>query len=96
MNKRLTRSIIILIILIISIYSLKARAETQREYRRSYIATNVYKEYRVSQGDTLWDIAKEHHPEHDPRKVIYLIRKINDIDPLIHPGDRIMIPVEVK
>lgn len=51
-----------------------------------------YDIYVVQPGDTLFSIALQNCPGWDPRKVVYLIRKENDIDPLIYPGQSIKIP----
>lgn len=40
----------------------------------------IYKEIIIHSGDTLWDIAVEHFDEsYDIRKVIYDIKKLNDL-----------------
>ncbi|SHF17338.1 LysM peptidoglycan-binding domain-containing protein [Caloramator proteoclasticus] len=51
-----------------------------------------YEIYIVQQGDTLWKIAKR-YTDGDPRRLIYEIRKHNDISPIIRPGQEIKIPV---
>lgn len=52
-------------------------------------------EVRVRSGDTLWGIASAHTPAGgDVRETIADIRAINALsDSLIHPGDRLTIPV---
>jgi LysM repeat protein len=51
--------------------------------------------HTVAAGDTLWDIAAEHTADGgDIRGTVALIRRINDLDTaLIHPGDRLLVPV---
>jgi len=52
--------------------------------------------YIVQEGDTLWSIAKEIYGEmQDTRKMVYLMRKLNDIeDPgKLQPGMRLILPV---
>lgn len=51
-----------------------------------------YETYVVKQGDTLWKIAKR-YTDGDPRRLIYEIRKHNDISPIIRPGQVIEIPI---
>lgn len=61
----------------------------------SVFISNPYIEVKVIEGDTLWNIAKEHLPSnYDIRKMIYNIKEINDIESAnIHPGDIIKIPI---
>lgn len=48
-------------------------------------------EYTVQPGDTLWGIAKE--ITHQPiDKTIHEIRKRNNIDPVIQPGQVLYVP----
>ncbi|MDO6353556.1 LysM domain-containing protein [Caloramator sp. CAR-1] len=51
-----------------------------------------FETYVVQQGDTLWSIAKK-YTNGDPRRLIYEIRKHNDISPIIRPGQAIEIPI---
>ena len=55
----------------------------------------VYREYVVSSGDTLWEIAEEITPEErDLRYTILDIEKKNNIeDGMIYVGQHIEIPV---
>lgn len=55
----------------------------------------VYREYVVSSGDTLWEIAEEITPEErDLRHTILDIEKKNNIeDGMIYVGQHIEIPV---
>lgn len=50
----------------------------------------------VKQGDTLWSIAEENCPNQDPRKTIHQIKKDNAIKNFIYPGDKLVVPREVK
>lgn len=54
-----------------------------------------FKEYYISKGDNLWNIALENMPEgYDVRKMVYEIKKINGIETgLIYEGSTIKIPV---
>jgi hypothetical protein len=55
-------------------------------------------EHVVMPKETLWDIAKNYHPERDPREVIYYVRKINGLEgprgPMLQVGQRVRVPVE--
>ncbi|WFD12039.1 LysM peptidoglycan-binding domain-containing protein [Tepidibacter hydrothermalis] len=57
-----------------------------------------YETVNVTQGDTLWNIAKENISEkEDIRDYIYMIRKVNNLESVnIHPGDQLLIPVYEK
>lgn len=51
-------------------------------------------EVTVTEGDTLWDIAKRFNQHQDPRKVIYSIKKINRLDSgFIIAGQIIRVPL---
>ncbi len=48
--------------------------------------------YMVSAGDTLWGIATEYkHEKQDIREYVYQLRKLNNIDCIIYPGQEIKI-----
>jgi len=53
-----------------------------------------YLEVIVKEGDTLWDLARNHyHGKKDIRKKIYEIRSINNLETVnIVPGQLILIP----
>jgi hypothetical protein len=55
-----------------------------------------YETYVVYPGDTLWSIAASTNPEGDIREIIYMIRQKNDINPIIYPGQELLIPVLEK
>lgn len=47
----------------------------------------------VLPGDTLWSIAARHLPSRDPYRMIYEIRRLNDLpDHVIHPGQELILP----
>ncbi|MGI6066992.1 MAG: cell division suppressor protein YneA [Bacillota bacterium] len=51
-------------------------------------------EVMVQSGDTLWDIAEDYFPQSDTRKVVYKIRKLNNLKtPIIKPGQIIKLPI---
>ena len=51
---------------------------------------------RVSYGDSLWTIAREHgDPSRDVREVVAEIRRVNGVDPgKLRPGSVLVIPAE--
>jgi hypothetical protein len=52
-----------------------------------------YKSYSVQAGDTLWSISTNCNLKQDIRKTVYLIRRKNDITPVIQIGQEILVPV---
>lgn len=47
----------------------------------------------VRQGDTLWDIAREHTGGRDLRRVVWEMRKMNELDDVfIQPGQVLLVP----
>ncbi len=58
----------------------------------------TYKNVQVERGQTLWNIAKNYSGhEKDPRKLVYQIKKINNIDnSILQPGQIIRIPINNK
>jgi LysM repeat protein len=55
----------------------------------------AYMEISVNSGDTLWGIAKKYGPNHeDPRKIIFEISKINQLDEdYLQQGQVLKIPI---
>ncbi len=78
-------TIFILSVLITVIFTLISSGDNQMEYNH----------YTVKKGDSLWTIAIKHYGnEADLRKMIYTIKKVNDLDnPIISPGDQIILPI---
>lgn len=59
----------------------------------SEIERTAYVDVIVQEGDTIWNLAKKHTPEHDIRKTIYNIKKANDLSTAdIYPGQLLKIP----
>ena len=52
-----------------------------------------YTTYTVTAGDTLWDIASRERPKKDPREVVYEIKEMNGISPIIQEGQVLKIPI---
>lgn len=49
-------------------------------------------DYIVINGDTLWSIATEYkHEKQDIREYVYQLRKLNNIDCIIYPGQVLKI-----
>ena len=50
----------------------------------------------VKKGQSLWEIARINYgQEHDLRKVIYTIKKVNKLDNVVlHPGQKLKLPLE--
>jgi hypothetical protein len=78
-----------------------AMAHTSRERSGDeYLAflREVSVEHVVMPKETLWEIAKNYHPERDPREVIFYVRKINGLEdpqgPMLQVGQRVRVPVE--
>jgi LysM repeat protein len=76
---------ICILYLVISIYNNKELYASNNKKFHIYI---------VESGDTLWSIAKKTSPDEDPRKVVYEIRKVNGITPIIQLGQEILVPTE--
>lgn len=85
-RKKLFLIAVICIVSSFTIISIKNRTYANKEEK-------IFIKYTVKEGDTLWSIARE-YTEGDPRKLIYEIRKVNNITPMIYPGQEILIPVK--
>ena len=59
--------------------------------------TTDYDTYVVSYGETLWSIADEINDSNmDTRKVLYVIRQLNDIQPEdLQPGMELIVPANI-
>lgn len=53
-------------------------------------------EHVVQPGETIWGISRQYHPgpEVNRQEIVHLIRKVNNIDPLIFPGQKILVPIK--
>ena len=62
----------------------------------SYASSNKSEEYRVitvRKGDTLWSIATEQYNNRDVRKIVYDIKKFNNLSSaFIYEGQEIKLP----
>ncbi len=65
-------------------------------YRQQLISASTV--HVVEPMETLWGIARRYHPDCEPRSVVNYIRWVNGLDgprgPIIHPGQRLRIPME--
>ncbi|MCX7903986.1 MAG: LysM peptidoglycan-binding domain-containing protein [Caloramator sp.] len=88
-KKKLLAVVLVLILLIIPFYK---KANNQNANKVNYIYVTV------ESGDTLWKIAKKHKTDkQDIRKLVYEIRKANNLESLIiYPGQTIKVPIEVE
>jgi hypothetical protein len=57
------------------------------------VFASQYEEYIVQPGDTLWSIAKAHRGRRDIRDVVWELQEVNQITPIIHPGQAIWVPI---
>jgi hypothetical protein len=56
-------------------------------------ATERLKSVTVGQDDTLWAIASRARPDADPRITVRRIIDLNSLsDPIVHPGQRLLLP----
>ncbi|MEX2104846.1 MAG: LysM domain-containing protein [Bacilli bacterium] len=57
----------------------------------------VFVTYKVEQGDSIWSIAKQFHQSTENfQELVYDIKKINDVQQFIQPGQELKIPVSSK
>lgn len=79
--------ILILSILFISLFSLIGSGENSSNFVN----------HEIKSGESLWSIAAQYYNKNnvDLRKVIYEIKKINNIDTaVINPGSELIIPLD--
>lgn len=86
-KKRFIRSIAILIFLLVGLFNISV-AKSNKE------AETI--NYTISQGQTLWSIAREYTPNNkDIRDTIHEIRELNNLeDATIYEGQTIQIKIE--
>ena len=89
-KKRFVVAISIMIMLINTIAMLIVRATVDDPYL--YIDTGYW---YVSKGETLWGIAELHsNDQHDTRKVIEIIKELNNKDnSVIYPNEVLIVPL---
>lgn len=98
-NDTLKSYILLAISILIVIISLSSMNDAYtKELKMARNRTDLFIEYIVRDGDTLWKIACEKYPDVDPRKAVYIIREENEIEDVrgLRAGDSIWIPTEIK
>lgn len=51
-------------------------------------------EVTVSEGDTLWSLAKSFAPSRDARDVVHDISELNSLGAVLRPGDTLVVPFD--
>ncbi len=87
-KKLITAACCILLLLVIVYRSIELYSANHKKF--------TYKTYTVSQGETLWSIAKVTCPGMDPRKIVAIIRDKNGVTPVIYPGQELQVPIVKK
>ena len=72
-------------LILLFVLIMDARAESQGE--------PVFVEHVVRAGESLWGLSKQYNPGMDPRESVWHIREVNNITPLIYPGQKLIIPI---
>lgn len=92
---------ILVMIIAVAVLAGVAMAHTVREKSGDEYLEFLWEvsvEHVVMPRETLWDIAKNYHPERNPREVIFYVRKINGLEgprgPMLQVGQRVRVPVE--
>ncbi|NLW25683.1 MAG: LysM peptidoglycan-binding domain-containing protein [Clostridia bacterium] len=76
----------IFLLLVLGVFVITGTASTGK--------TQQYIEVKVKPGDTLWAIADRYdNNQVDLRKLIYEIKKLNNINSIIYPGQVVKVPV---
>ncbi|WP_050748611.1 cell division suppressor protein YneA [Halothermothrix orenii] len=75
----------LLCVVIITVFAYKTLGNNKVEFKK----------ITVKSGQTLWSIANKYNSyNEDPRKMVYKIKQINNLDKsIIQPGQQILIPV---
>ena len=96
-KKQIQILILTVLILVTSIprfSSLSASVLQNRSLEEQY----VFEEVQETRGDTLWTIAQTYGPTCiDLRKTVHVIKQKNRLSKaVIHPGDKLLVPIEVR
>ena len=81
------------ILVLLSIILIFAIHMQPSEAKQAVIFAEQYIEYTVRPGDTLWAIARIHRGRRDIRDVVWELQEVNQITPVIHPGQVLWVPV---
>lgn len=62
---------------------------------QAVVFSDQYSQYIVQPGDTLWSIAREYRiGRQDIRKVVWELQEVNEITPMIYPGQELWVPLK--
>lgn len=78
--------VIIILMLLVMVIGYRSLGKDSRDYVK----------YRVESGQNLWTIVRDNYDRRrvDPRKIIYQIKKINNLNnSIISPGQQLKLPI---
>ena len=80
-------------IFVISAIAITLMFQTPKAHSSLY--SQIYKEYEILEGDSLWEISIANMPtDYDVRRMVYDIKKLNNMETsYIYQGDTIKIPI---
>lgn len=92
--KKNNRQLAVTVILLFIITILAIHMQPLNAGQASLLA-DEYMEYIVQSGDTLWSIARSVRGQRqDIRDVVWEIQTVNEITPVIHPGQKLWVPMK--
>lgn len=94
MTKRGRRALLVALALPVALFGAFGVLQVGGAVAGSEQADVQFDTVTVQQGDTLWGLAADIAPDHDPRDVVVELQNLNGLDAAVVPGQVLSIPLQ--